>query len=380
MAELDKLVAYWERDKTNPDLSASVLTEYLRSSDFEEGLSWSSALPVETQNVPQVISLTGMMALGAQDFENAKQKFLMLRDARPDDVNIAYNLASAHHGLGEYEKALAATKPVESDWPSCEAIYLLNARCHHHLQQLDAAVESVDEFLKRHPGHNQASGLLSLVLLDKGDYERATAVSESVLSQSPDQFEATLAVVGGLIAQQKLDDAEKWVAKAADAFPEVGRIRESQGQLALMRMDYDGARESFEESARLMPQHIGSWHLLGWTQVLQEDLVAAAQSFEKALLIDRNFAESHGGAAVVDALRDQVDSAQKSIRRARGLDPNNLSARFAESILLNKDGKTDEADAIIGDLFATKTGTAVQGLMPILLQRIEAEREQARDN
>lgn len=381
MPSSERLLEFWENDKSNPDLAISILAEFLQGSDFDTGLSWAKVgLSDDLIVTPQIASAAGMLALGARDFDYARERFEMLHGLFPQDPNIAYNLAYAHHGLGEFEHALEVTNSVKDNWADCEAIYLLNARCHHHLAEYDAAVADVEQFLEKHPDHNQASGLLSMILLDQGEYGRAESVAQDVLQRQPDQFEAMISKVSTLIVSQDLDEAERWVAKAAEAYPNVGRIRESEGQLALMRMDYDKARAAFEESSRLMPQHIGSWHLLGWAQVLQEDYDAAADSFEKALLIDRNFAESHGGIAVVDAMRDREETARKSIRRARGLDPNNLSARFAESILLRKDGKISEADAIIDDLFATETGEVVQGLMPLLMQRIEAQRERPRNN
>jgi Tfp pilus assembly protein PilF len=64
-----------------------------------------------------------------------------------------------------------------------------------------------------------------------------------------------------------------------------------------------------------------------------KDLDGAAANFERALSLDRNFAESHGGRAVVAALQKRTDVARESASVALRLDPNCLSALYAKAIL-----------------------------------------------
>jgi tetratricopeptide (TPR) repeat protein len=82
-----------------------------------------------------------------------------------------------------------------------------------------------------------------------------------------------------------------------------------------------------------MPGHIGSWHALAWAQLMQQDLTGAEMSFSRALAIDGNVGESHGGQAIVYAMRGERASAEESIRRALRLDANGLSARYARIVL-----------------------------------------------
>ena len=82
-----------------------------------------------------------------------------------------------------------------------------------------------------------------------------------------------------------------------------------------------------------MPGHIGTWHGQGWAQLLDHDLEAAQKSFGTALEMDRNFSESHGGLAVVLALRKQDVLARQHAEKALRLDKNNLSGRYAQALL-----------------------------------------------
>ncbi|MEO0575469.1 MAG: tetratricopeptide repeat protein [Pseudomonadota bacterium] len=372
---LDKALSFWQHDTANVDLTLQVLDGFARHGDFSEGLNWAADLTPDVSGVAQVSARIGNLALSAGAFERAISIFEPLVVAYPNEPGLAYNLASAFHALGRFDDALQATRGVKAFWKDCTAIYLLNARALHHLARFDEAIEMAQAFLQHFPRHNQGEGLLSLVQVDSGDYAAGQSTADQVLARDSAQFEAGLAKATACIVSSDVDAATSLVDALLERHPTNGRVQSLAGQLALYAGDHNTALVAFTTAVQDMPQHIGSWHLQGWTQILAEDLAAARASFEQALLIDRNFAESHGGLAVVDALTSRADQAQKSIRRARGLDPNNLSARYAESILLRDVGNAAGADDIISQLFDTPTGRAAAAGIPLLqAMRKTAER------
>ncbi len=101
-----------------------------------------------------------------------------------------------------------------------------------------------------------------------------------------------------------------------------------------------------------MPEHIGSWHVLAWIQLLQGELVAAERAFERSMTLDRNFSETHGGLAVIAALQGREEEARTSLKRALRLDPQSMSAQCARIVLLRRDGKHDEAKAVLDAFLA----------------------------
>jgi Tfp pilus assembly protein PilF len=101
-----------------------------------------------------------------------------------------------------------------------------------------------------------------------------------------------------------------------------------------------------------MPEHVGTWHVLGWTQLMQGDVSAAQRAFERALAADRNFAESHGGLAVVAAMQGRDEEARQSIRRALRLNREAMSPQYAQLLLLKKEGRDQEAQALLDDVLA----------------------------
>lgn len=79
---------------------------------------------------------------------------------------------------------------------------------------------------------------------------------------------------------------------------------------------------------------------------LYGDVGAAHAAFEKALAIDRNFGETHGGLAIVAALQGREADAHLGIKRALRLDPQALSPRYADMVLLRRQGRHREVQAV----------------------------------
>jgi Flp pilus assembly protein TadD len=111
---------------------------------------------------------------------------------------------------------------------------------------------------------------------------------------------------------------------------------------------------------------------LAWCQLLLGNLAAAQTSYEQAFALDRGFGETHGGFAVLHALRGNVAEAEAAITRARRLDPNGRSAVYAQALLLLADGRDDEAAALVAPVLDQTP--IPQGADPLeFLRRLRAQ-------
>ncbi|WP_421567469.1 tetratricopeptide repeat protein [Stenotrophomonas sp. PD6] len=148
------------------------------------------------------------------------------------------------------------------------------------------------------------------------------------------------------------DDAQAMLERAVAHHANSGRALSGLGQCLMLRNDLPAARDVLERAVKAMPEHIGTWHALAWTQLLQGESTAAKASYEKAYALDRNFADTHGGLALVAVLNDHLDEAAASIERALRLDRNSITGRYACSLLLQKQGDTAGAEALLSQLLA----------------------------
>jgi branched-chain amino acid transport system permease protein len=77
--------------------------------------------------------------------------------------------------------------------------------------------------------------------------------------------------------------------------------------------DMPQAEQSFWQALETtMAEHIGTWHGLALSLVLQGRLDEAQALYEQTLEMDRNFAESHGGLAVVLTSSQPVEGAWRA--------------------------------------------------------------------
>jgi len=99
-----------------------------------------------------------------------------------------------------------------------------------------------------------------------------------------------------------------------------------------------------------MPDHIGTWHALAWTELLLGDITAAEKSYQSGYDLDRNFADSHGGLALIHALKGRKEEAEQSIKRALRLNSTCITAHYAQTLLLADAGQENEADSRLADI------------------------------
>jgi len=127
----------------------------------------------------------------------------------------------------------------------------------------------------------------------------------------------------------------------------------------MLRGDIPDAHALLERASVEMPEHIGTWHALAWCQLMQGDLSGAKRSFDRAFAIDRTFGETHGGLALVFALRGERVQAEESIKRATRLDPKGRSALYARTVLLLDAGHTEAAAQVVQRALLMTRGPAV---------------------
>jgi len=363
---VERLRSFVDRDPDNVDLAIDLVCSAAAEQGALDALDIEKTLNSTVVDHPEYANAIGLMLLEAGEPQHAEPYLQKVRATVSGNVGVNYNLAFALMQQHKFAEAIAEIDSAIDDWLQCTPLMLLKARCHHHVEELDAAEQSAVSFLGQHPDHLEATGLLSLILVDAGRYAEALELSSRVLAERPDQLEALLAQANASIASADYDGAGAALSAARERFPTIGRVQVLQGQLHLLQAQHDEALQAFRTATELMPQHIGSWHLLAWCQLLLNDIDSACESFASALAIDRNFSESHGGLAVAQFFQGQFPQAQESAELALRLDRHSLSGLYAQSLLDERAGSPGHAAKLIEKIFRTSVGQRAQQLMPAI--------------
>ncbi|MDQ0086107.1 tetratricopeptide (TPR) repeat protein [Variovorax boronicumulans] len=283
----------------------------------------------EAQEVLQALAHTPAPPPGFNEVLLHNLAFIDLRRGRY--ANCIDRLAPTLESLGNAGQSAGNQPPAAS-----RALQQLWLRALHQDGQIDRAMAWARQAEQQHNLDVQAGGIASLIAIDAADFAAAQRWSAASLNaDSPAEHPVESLVTQASIALAARDAARaiQFADAALQRHPGDGRAWSTRGFAALLGNELSAAHSALLKAVSSMPQHIGTWHGLGWTQILQGDLEGARGSFDTALALDRNFAESHGGLAVVLAMQSQRQAAEAHVELALRLDKSNVSGRYAQALL-----------------------------------------------
>jgi tetratricopeptide (TPR) repeat protein len=224
----------------------------------------------------------------------------------------------ALHHLGRYEEALSLGKDLVQRFPDNQALMGALATL-----ALDAEQADLVRLYASRAGGN-AEGLAALGFLTLGE----------------DDSRASLRLFDEAIAVQPANP-RAWVGR---------------GLGLLSAGDATAGADAIDHGAALFGDHLGSWIASGWAHFVKGDSAKARASFERAMAIDPNFSESHGGLAVLDIVDGKIEEARRESQIAPRLDRNSLGGALATSMLLDRSGKADTARRVRETALSTPLG------------------------
>ncbi len=327
--KLLRLERYLQADPENLNLLAEVIDLCLDQGKVHAARQYVNAALVLYPNDPFMQCRYGNVLLAQGQLDEAAFVFEKLLSA-VSDVSIATNLAFVYLRQERYlDASVTLSDYVDAPDISSGALTLY-IRALHHQGDLKQAMVLIQRNLERCRDDGTFLAAASLVCLDDEQLEEAKQLSMAALAAGGSPLEAV--VVVGTLALGELDAsvAGARFEEAVSINPTDGRSWSGLGLVSLLKQDMGAATEQLTRAVGYMPNHIGTLHALAWCHILSHDISAAQTFFEKAIVLDRNFSESHGGLAVVRALQGKPQLAEESIALALRLDPKCLSARFAQ--------------------------------------------------
>jgi Flp pilus assembly protein TadD len=346
-ARLQRLQAFLDNDPENPRLSADLADLALECGEIELARTTVQHMLEQHPSDPYFGLRMSSVAIAGGNFDEALALAESLLALGHDDAAIRYNQAYALFNLHRFAEAKTVLQALYQAEAPLPLVVRLLIRAHHYLGEVEEAIVVATAFLAAHPENSDVAGMLSLLYFDNNDLAAAREWSQRALTDAPQNLDALLAAGGAALGAEDAQTAKALLYQAVSVQPRNGRVWANLGLADLLNLDLDAAEEKLLHAVKYMPEHIGTWHVLGWIQLLKKNIEGADTSFRTALALDENFGETHGGLAAVAAARGDWTTAERCSKTARRLDPQSMSANYAQILQMQSMGRADLAQRLI---------------------------------
>lgn len=372
-ARLTRLLGFLSSDRQNVLLLRDAMTLAVALGDWTRGQTLLGHIEREGIAEPTLQAQACHLCLMGGDYARAATFGREALAAGVDHPAVWHNAGLAAFYAGDYPTAAALLARLSAEEQCSVVVLLAHARSLYQQGQSEEAEPLAMRAIEAQGAPVEARGLLALLKYEHDDNLGALRLAREVLAADPDQLDALVACAGAHFELGDIEAARKVGLHATAVHPGCGRAWFGLGELQFNELDFGAAEQSLQSAVQHTPDHIGTWHLLAWVYILREQSGPARQALQAAYELDRRFADSHGGLAVVDVLDGAYDSARIGIRRALKLDPDCLSAQYAQLLLLRKAGRDEDAERLVRDVLDRPTPSGRTG--KVLLQQWLATRE-----
>ena len=343
-------IARYERfhavDPANPLLLRALGDLYHQDGQFDKALeAYEKSLALNPADAPTRSRIAGVY-ISQHRFAEAEAALRALIDGGDSDPALLHNLGvSLYHQQRWADAAETLQKARDAGLHDAENLRYL-AYTAHYLGDTARAIEICNAWLALAPSAS-TTGYLALLQMDDGDMASAIKSAEEVIAAEPDNSNANLVLGMRATEQQDIDDAAGRFMRITQAEPDNPRAWLGLALVQLYRQEHEAAIASFKRALEFMPDNVGTIVALGWAQFAWNRIIDAEQTFRRAIKIERNFGEAHGGLAVTLVWQNRRDEARHEIALAKRLDPKGFGLVYARSVLLALEGQREMGEHLL---------------------------------
>jgi len=287
---------------------------------------------------------------------------------------------------GKRREALdVAQTAVKAEPSSAEAHFALGM-IQTDLRMRKEAIVQFGEVLRLNPRASRAQVSLSRLNLLEGSPDNAVSFAEGALTNAPQDPEARLSLVRGLIVRHDVARAEQELAPLLKTYPQVGTIHAVDGAVKRAKKDYAASRVAYNRALEISPKsnevlaglvaldliekkgadararverrlaeepnNVDVLILAGRVYLSQRDLPRAESSLRKAIQIDSAASNAYPMLATALLASGKLEAARVEYDQMAQRDPKNVAAATMSAMIVFSQGKRADAkkryEAIVG--------------------------------
>lgn len=365
LEKLPRIEGYLLADPRNLDLLAMAIDLSMAVGDVSRARRHAEAALAHYPDDVFFMARMGTILMAQQDWNGAANYFGFAL-SKNRDIALAYNLSYCYTWLGKHREAFDTLVGYGAEGPLPPHAVTLLLRALHHLGELDKALVLIEAEMARCDLDPAFLGAASMVYFDNGNVDESVRLSDLALAQGARPLEALVVSASLALGRADVDSAVKTFNEVLAKYPTEGRSWSGLGLASMLKRDLPEAEQQLTQAVKYMPAHVGTLHALAWCKILLNDLAAAQTIFLQTLEMDRNFGDSHGGLAVVQAFFGEKQAAEASIKRAVGLSRTGLPAKFARMVLDGEVSDPVKFRSLVPQLLAGQKGPFGHSLKEVL--------------
>lgn len=346
---LNRFLSFLTHDPDNVSLVLDAIRLSIQLGDMETAEKLLDTKSYLCDSLHEYHALAGRHALIRGEFNKALDMLLRSLGSEDHQPETWLDLAHTYHYLNKPQAAIEVLEQnagtLEEQYPAL--FFTLYSRLLYLTDNSDKAIAQLETFHSRHEANAESAGLLSLILFEEDESaEQALHFANLALSKNPNAIEALIARTSIHLSNGQYLYATADVSRAVQHHPHSGRAWSSMAQLEFSQLRFQNAKDAAIKAITYMKDHIGTWHLLGWSHLMLNEISEALEAFQHSYDLDRGFAETHGGLAAAYAHLGQDKEAERHIKLAEKLGPDSFAAIYAKTVLLRRNNKSEEANEI----------------------------------
>lgn len=262
----------------------------------------------------------------------------------PPVKGVQHELGIAYYRTSKLLEAKGAfAKAIAQDSSDLESVQM-EGLVLYRLNQPDAAIPYLERVRQWMPNANaDAQYVLGLCYLNAHRYDDARAAFAAQFGEPPNSAGAYLLLATLLQHADLPDPAAVQAQKALDIAPNLPLAHFMLGEIAVRRLDFDGAIKQFEAEGRINPDYAPLYDRLGDAYLHKNMIAEAQQALIKAIALDRSLTSSFVNMGKLLLRRQDIQTAIMYLNHAEKMDPGDFTTHSLLSQAYHRIGREEDA-------------------------------------
>lgn len=346
MSKLHRFESFLKADPSNQMLMIDLVNLYVEAGRVDAAIACLQRPEVEEFKSAKLLLKLANLFVGEKRWKEAQQIYLRLSADGFDSGDFRFALGLTLFYQDQFSDALEQWSLAAQQGMDNPDLWKYCAYSHHHLFQMKEAIEACLRWTNLSEHSLASRNYLCFLYFDANFMQEACAIATELLNEDSNSLVGHTVMGSFALENHQPDTARAHFTQAIAHPKDAGRAWLGLGLTHLYLQQHADAVTVLQRAEIELPTHSGTVITLAWVFLMTNQFVEAEARFRRAIEIDRNFAEAHGGLASVLVQLGKIDEAKAEMSIAIKLDAQCFGVVYARAALLQQEGKFEAADSL----------------------------------